>query len=178
VSTNAATTRATPAPAGTPAELATLHELPPPPAVSYAPQTAGWAVLAIVLAACALWGAWAGWRRHRKERYRRVALAELERIEARLAQADQRGAALTAIAPLLKRTALAVAPRERVASLTGDAWLAFLRETHGRFGAQSGALLAVVSYAPAERIAAISREEAAAHVDEARDWIAHHHVEV
>lgn len=111
-----------------------------------------------------------------------MALAELASIEASLAatQTDcaQRASALAAIPRLIKRTALAVAPREQVAALTGDAWLGFLQRTRGRFDARSEALLALASYAPPDQVAAISADEAATLISHTRDWIEHHHVEV
>jgi hypothetical protein len=170
--------KATLSPADTPASLKSLRELPLPEAVSYAPQTIGWAVLAVVLVAAALLGAWAAWRRHRAQRYRREALLELTEIEGRLSHTEQRAAALAAIAKLLKRTSLAAAPRARVASLTGDAWLDFLRLTRGHFDERSARLLSLASYAPADHLAAISEHEAAALVKQSRDWIRQHHVEV
>jgi len=167
-----------PAPVDTPGVLQPLQELPLPSPVSWTPQTAGWIGVAIVVIAAVLWGAWAVWRRQVRRRYRRVALEQLARIEAELTNPAQRVSALAAIPPLLKRASLAAAPRERVAALTGDAWLAFLKRTHAHFDTQSGALLALVSYAPAERIAAVSERDASALLSAARDWIEHHHVEV
>jgi hypothetical protein len=183
-----------PAPADTPGVLQPLQELPLPAPVSWAPQTVGWVGVAALLLMVILCAAWAAWRRHVKRRYRRVALAQLARLEAELQDPAQRVAALAAIPPLIKRTSLAAAPREQVAALTGDAWLAFLKRTgqgakrgnqrgneqntpHG-FDEDSGALLALVSYAPAERVAALSAAQASALVGAARDWIERHHVEV
>lgn len=165
-------------PADTPGVLQPLQELALPKPVSWAPQTAGWwVVAAVVLVALALC-AWAAWRHHRKQLYRRVALEHLQQIEAALRNPEQRVSALAAIPPLIKRTALAVAPRERVASLGGDEWLRFLERTRGRFDERSGALLSLVSYAPEEQIAAVSEHEAQKLVSVTRDWIAHHHVEI
>jgi Domain of unknown function (DUF4381) len=169
------------APADTPGVLQPLQELPLPAPVSWAPQTVGWAVVAMVLLAALCWGAWAGWRHHRKQRYRRIALVDLEGIERALddpADPAERVAALAAIPALIKRTSLAVAPRERVATLSGEEWLAFLKHTRGRFDERSGALLSLVSYAPADQIAAVSQRDAQALVRDARDWIEHHHVEI
>jgi hypothetical protein len=159
-------------------ELKSLQELPLPDAVSYAPQTIGWVAVAIVLVAAALLGAWAAWRRRQAQRYRHDALTELTDIEDRLGHIEQRPAALAAIAKLLKRTSLAAAPRARVASLTGDAWLDFLRLTRGHFDERSGHLLSLASYAPPDQVAAISEHEIAALVKQSRDWIRDHHVEV
>jgi predicted negative regulator of RcsB-dependent stress response len=166
------------APADTPAALKPLLELPLPEPVSWAPQTIGWVVVAVLLIAAMLWAGWMGWRRHKRERYRRVALAELAEIEAALIDAQRRTVALAAIPSLIKRTSLAAAPRERVAALSGDEWLAFLKRTRGRFDERSGALLALVSYAPAEQIASITALEVETLVSATRDWIQRHHVEI
>jgi Domain of unknown function (DUF4381) len=172
-------------PAGSSGQLGSLQELPLPAAVSYAPQTIGWALIAAILLAAALLALWAVLRRRRRQRYRRLALKELAGIEASLsagrAAGSSRVESLAAIPRLLKRTSLAAAPREQVAALSGDAWLAFLRRTQGtrgRFDETSAALLAVASYAPADRIEAISEIDAARLIEQARDWIEHHHVEI
>ena len=165
-------------PADTPSALKPLQELPLPEPVSWAPQTIGWVAVAVLLMAAAIWAGWMGWRRYKRERYRRVALAELAEIEVALNDAQHRTAALTAIPSLIKRTSLAAAPRERVAALSGDEWLAFLKRTRGRFDERSGALLTLVSYAPAEQIASITPLEVETLVSVTRDWIQRHHVEI
>jgi hypothetical protein len=164
-------------PQDTPAALQPLRELPLPAAVSYVPQTIGWLFVALLLIALLGAFAWRAWRRYERARYRREALAELARIEANLNDDATRAAALGRIGPLIKRTALAAAPREQVASLSGAAWLAYLR-THGAFDDESGALLYTVSYAPASRIATISPQQAQRLAQAARGWIESHHVEV
>ncbi len=107
--------------------LAPAHAPPPPPMWPPAP---GWWVLAgitVALAAGALW--W--WRNPRRRRVR-TALRELRRIRA--ADSDPQTSA-RAIESLLRRYAVSVFGRERVARLTGEAWLAFL-------GTEGGARLA------------------------------------
>ncbi|BAN27381.1 DUF4381 domain-containing protein [Caballeronia insecticola] len=165
-------------PADTPAALQALHELPLPAPVSYAPQTIGWMFVAVLLVALALACAWLVWRRYEKSRYRREALAELARIEAQLNDDATRAAALTQIAPLVKRTALAATSRERVAALSGAAWLAYLRKTHGAFDDESGALLYTASYTPDESLTRVTRQQAQHLAQAARAWIERHHVEV
>lgn len=165
-------------PADTPSALKPLQELPLPEPVSWAPQTIGWVALGVLLIAAVVWAGWTAWRRYKKERYRRVALAELAEIEVTLNDAQHRTAALTAIPSLIKRTSLAAAPRERVAALSGDEWLAFLKRTRGRFDERSGALLTLVSYAPAEQIASITPLEIETLLSVTRDWIQRHHVEI
>ncbi|HZZ11480.1 MAG TPA: DUF4381 domain-containing protein [Paraburkholderia sp.] len=163
-------------------QLQPLKELPLPDAVSYAPQTVGWLGVALLVAALVVLASWAVWRRRRQQRYRRIALNELAGIEALLAcepaNSARRASALAAIPRLIKRTSLAVARREQVAALTGDAWLDFLNRTRGHFDARSGALLTLASYAPADQVAAISPDEATTLIGHTRDWIEHHHVEI
>jgi len=165
-------------PADTPSALKALQELPLPTPVSWAPQTIGWDVVAVLLVVAVLGACWLAWRRYKRDRYRRAALAELAEIEVILKDEHRRTAALAAIAPLIKRASLAAAPREQVAALSGDEWLAFLKRTRGRFDERSGALLTLVSYAPAEQIASITPLEVEALVSATRDWIQHHHVEI
>jgi Domain of unknown function (DUF4381) len=94
-----------------------------PAPVSLAPQTAGWTVLAVLLALVLAWLAWRWVQRWRANAYRRAALAGL----------DAAGNDPAAIADILRRTALAAWPRDRVASLSGVDWLRFLDAT-GRGG--------------------------------------------
>ena len=106
-----------------------LSELAPPrapPLPGWWPPAPGWwilAALAVALAGGALWR----WRSPRR-RLCRVALRELRRIGS--ADVDLRHSA-RAIENLLRRYAIAVFGRERVARLTGEAWLAFLAAEGG-----------------------------------------------
>ena len=165
-------------PANTPSAPTALQELPLPEPVSWAPQTVGWLAVFVVLIAATLWAAWAVWRRHQKALYRRVALAELGQIEAALHDDSRRTIALAAIPALIKRTSLAARPRQHVAALSGDEWLAFLKRTNGHFDERSGALLTLISYAPADQIVAIPKNEVDTLLSATRDWIERHHVEI
>jgi hypothetical protein len=94
-----------------PASLDRLHDLALPPEVPWWPPAPGWyAVIAIVLAAAA-WLAFRAWKHWRSNAYRRAALQELKSLDTP-----------AAIAELLRRTALAIAPRPVIADLTGLAW--------------------------------------------------------
>ncbi|CAM2154393.1 DUF4381 domain-containing protein [Pararobbsia alpina] len=161
-------------PAGTPQTLKRLEELTLPEPPSYAPQTAGWIVVACIICLCAGFLAWRLLRRYRAQRYRRSALLELQRIERRLDDASTRVSALGDVALLLKRTAMSIVPRDRVAALSDERWIAFLRQTRGRFDARSAPLLSLASYAPPDVIAAVPPERVALLVTHARDWIRHH----
>ena len=120
-----------------------LAEPQEPVPVSMVPQTAGWVVLAVCLVLLILWLAVRAMRRRRANAYRREALALL----------TEAGDDPTAIAMILKRTALVAYPRARVAGLSGDAWVAFLDHTGGTatFGSGPGAALAVAPYSETDR---------------------------
>ncbi|SDW07571.1 protein of unknown function [Albimonas donghaensis] len=115
----------------------------PPPPISMAPQTAGWAVAGVVLLILLALVAIRAARRRRANAYRRAALAALARA----------GDDPAAVAAILRRTALVAYPREQVAGLHGAAWLRFLDETAGA-GAGGGlsdgpgAALIAAPYAP------------------------------
>lgn len=142
-----------------PADLSNLRDLALPAEVPLWPPAPGWWIViaagvasAVILLAMAI-------ARHRRNAYRREALREL-------AVADSRG-----ISAILKRAALAVWPRERVASLTGPAWLAFLDKT-GRTNAFTNG--------PARQLETLAfggpveDEEAAAVRRAARGWLRNH----
>ena len=94
-----------------------LHDFYQPAPPSWTPQTIGWYVLFAIAALVILWFTFRAIRTHHANRYRRAALRELITTSP-----DQ-------FSVLLKRTALAAWPREKIASLTGEPWLKFLDET-------------------------------------------------
>ncbi|WP_420996896.1 DUF4381 domain-containing protein [Cupriavidus sp. 30B13] len=153
--------------------LSGLQEIPLPEPVSWLPQTWGWAVLAALLLAVLALLAWRAYRRRQAGRYRREALAALARIEAALADERGRAGALAALPALVKRVALAFAPRAQVASLSAQAWLAWLDGTWrpGSFTSGPGRLLPALAYGSGEPAPA----EVAALVALLRDWIGQHH---
>lgn len=94
------------------------------------------------------------WRRARRANaYRRAGLALLPGADT-----------VHEISVILKRVALAAFPREQVASLYGDEWLAFLRATGGRHDFQP--LIELAPDTPADR--ATKRLAAT--------WIRHHRI--
>lgn len=101
------------------AQLAPLRE---PLAVGWWPLAPGWWALlslaVIVLIALTIWYR----RRRQKNRYRRLALLELAHLREQRAKRDQ-------LNWLLKAAALRAFPQERIASLHGQSWLAFLAST-------------------------------------------------
>ncbi len=119
-----------------------LEPVPEPPPVSLWPQTAGWIWVGIIVAVGVAWLI-RHWLRHRRANaYRRAALDEI-------AAAGQDPSALAGI---LRRTALAAFPRADVAGLYGEDWLAFLDQTYGGTGFRQGPgrLLTLAPYTAAE----------------------------
>jgi uncharacterized protein DUF4381 len=103
------------------AQLASEHAPPPP---GWWPLAPGWWVLlGLLVLFAALFFGWRRWWRDPHAKLRRAALRELREIEAR----DDDGPAIArAIEDLMRRYALAVFGRERVASLAGNGWLGFV----------------------------------------------------
>jgi hypothetical protein len=156
-----------------PASLARLHDIQvPAPVSAWWPLAPGWYLLAGLLVGAVSWGLWSLGKRRRAGRYRREALAELRSLR-RSGVPSQK--AVVAILILLKRTALAVYPRPRVAALSGAAWWAFLDRTCGKslFGERLGNMTErwVYTQQPAEAISA--RDLKRLH-KAARYWIRHH----
>lgn len=98
-----------------PTSLDRLHDLVLPPDVPWWPPAPGWYALFVLLALAYAWLALRRWQHRRADAYRRAALREL---------AGPRDA--TAVAELLRRTALAVVPRPVVAGMTGRTWTDWL----------------------------------------------------
>lgn len=101
------------------AQLAPLRE---PLAVGWWPLAPGWwALLSLAVAVLIALAMWCR-RRRQKNRYRRLALLELAHLREQRAKRDQ-------LNRLLKAAALRAFPQERIASLHGQSWLAFLVST-------------------------------------------------
>jgi len=159
--------------------LTRLEDIVEPAPVSWVPQTIAWWVLGIVLLGLVFLLAFWWIRRWRSNRYRREALVELAAIEKRLRAGDH--GAIVTVAVLLRRVALHIAPRERVASLTGEKWLDFLNG-HVRdsaFTERAARLLIDVAYAP---LTPPERGQSGEGSDDrmelvgcARSWVRRHH---
>lgn len=111
-----------------PASLQNLHDIVIPPSIPWWPPAPGWYAVAACVAMGIAWFAWLRFRQWRADAYRRSALEELARLKA-LIETDEREPALRKLPELLKRTAMAVWPRKKVAALTGFEWMQFLDHT-------------------------------------------------
>lgn len=151
--------------------VAGLTDIPLPAPLSLWPQTWASRIVIVLLIAGLIAATWWVVRRWHADRYRRAALAELDQI------LHSRGAAPStadAMALLVRRTALAIFPREIIAPLTGSAWLNFLDRTYGgnEFSCGVGSVLARAPYAPQP----ITAGDVGPLADLVRHWIRTHHV--
>lgn len=143
---------------GEPDSLDRLNDLVAPPPLPWWPPAPAWYVVIALLLLGIAFAAWKAWRRWRANAYRRAALAGLERADGALE-----------IAALLRRTALAIAPRAEVAALSSSAWPDWLdRRGPEAMPAEVRAVLARALYAPAPA------PDPAALRAYARRWISHH----
>jgi hypothetical protein len=119
--------------------LAQLRDWHLPDPIQWWPPAPGWWIAAGVVVAVLLWLAGVRWRRHRRRgAAARSALRELAALRAAVRADGDTRAFVAALSRLLRRLALARFPREQVAGLTGDAWLAFLDATGGGDGFRHG----------------------------------------
>ncbi|QDX80299.1 hypothetical protein B9N43_02875 [Denitratisoma sp. DHT3] len=141
--------------------------LPTPPSW-LPPQGPGWWLLGLLLLAALVWGAWRFRQWRRRNRYRREALAQLEHLAPGLETTE----ALAEFSALLKRTALAVFPREAVAPLSGNSWRDFLRASGGPAFADAAC---DPLFSSAYRVACeTTPQQRAALIAAARQWIVGH----
>jgi hypothetical protein len=161
-----------------PTSLDSLHDIVAPPPAPWWPPAPAWNWVIALLAIIALVFALRLFSRWMRNRYRREALAELARRETELAQESRRAVAIAGIAELLKRTALTAFPREKVASLNGPEWFAFLNLTGRTVGFNSSAAesLERVCYNPAAA-AGLCDEDLRQIARLARHWIRKHRVD-
>lgn len=124
--------------------LGDFVEVVSPAAISWWPQTAGWAWLGAILTGLVAYRAWRALHRWYRNRYRREAVARLERLAA-AANADN---LVADINRLLKLTALVAYSREQVARLSGEEWVRFLNRCclAPPFSPDQAELLALAGY--------------------------------
>ncbi|MBS7704357.1 DUF4381 domain-containing protein [Chelatococcus asaccharovorans] len=146
------------------ADLSRLADIVVPPPLPWWPPAPGWWIIAAALLGAAVITAVAGLARWRRNAYRRAALAELAAIGP-----VSTPASAAAVSAILKRVALVAYPRVEVASLTGEAWLAFLDRTSASDAFSQGAA-ADLARAP---FGAPVRDGGAL-LGVARRWVTHH----
>ncbi|WP_295890568.1 DUF4381 domain-containing protein [uncultured Vibrio sp.] len=133
-----------------------------PVAISMWPETEGWLWLGLGVLILLVY-LFLKWRKqYQANAYRREAEAELKRI----------GDDASAIAVIIRRTALTAYSRTDVIGLTGEEWLRFLDSTRGKpsFDSELGQKMLKAPYV-------INAEPALGLNNLAVDWVRHHKLE-
>ena len=158
-----------------PASLQNLNDIVLPPVVAWWPLASGWYylfglwLLAITLTA---YKAVKNWRRNH---YRRAALNQLQLLSNNMRDAGKRDASLRQLPVLLKRTALSVYPRSRLASLTGKSWHDFLNSkvSAASFTEPQLDLMEQLSYTVGD-LSRVDGKTADQLFEACRHWLKHH----
>lgn len=106
--------------------LSQLRDIHTPAPIGNWPPAPGWILLAVLVLIAVAWLTWWLIHRWRANRYRREALKELDELMSSWRTSADAATYLVRYTELLKRTALTHFPRDRVANLTGEAWVDFL----------------------------------------------------
>lgn len=151
--------------------LKQLHDIHLPPPIPVWPLAPGWYVLGLFIISLLLICSYRYWRHLKKQAYRKWALRELQRIQQGYDQEPL--SYLSAISTLLRRIAITAYPQQTVASLQGQAWLAFLDRTGktNQFSQGVGKILADAPY-QSQLNTALSPE----FFKLVNHWIRHHYV--
>jgi hypothetical protein len=148
--------------------LSQLHDIHLPARIGWWPPAPGWWGLAALV--LLLLGGLLVWRYARKRNaWRRFAQAELARLRSLDAPPP---VVIAALSVLLRRVAISRFPREQVAALNGEAWLAFLdtsADKAGGFQSASGRVLTSAPY----RADAIEATALPALFDLCERWLKH-----
>jgi hypothetical protein len=170
---------AAPAPSPSPTQyppVEGLRDIALPDPVGVFPLAPGWYLLAALVVALAAWAVHVFLKRRAAGLYRREALAELESITAALDGKGGRTVLAARLPALLKRVALHIEPRSKVASLSEARWLEELDRFYGGDGFTKGPgrFLPVLAYGSAAAVSGMPRAEIDALVRLSREWIARH----
>ena len=110
-------------------ELAKLHDIHLPDAIGWWPLAPGWYLLAILSIVTLMAVVFFLGRYYLNGRARRQALRLLTLFQQQYQRDANSQLTAARISELLKRVALVYFPREQVASLQGESWVAFLNTT-------------------------------------------------
>ncbi len=109
--------------------LANLRDIHLPGPISELPVAPGWWLLGLLLLIAVFFALRAAVRFWRSNRYRRSGVKQLNQLWLQFQADEDPKHYLLGYAELLKRIALTRYPRERVAALSGEEWVAFLDST-------------------------------------------------
>lgn len=137
-----------------PGPLEQLRNIHLPDPVSWWPPAPGWWILGVLILSVIAAGIW--WYRNPSVRAYRVARKELKNLREEYQESQDDVRLVKELSVLLRRYALAVFGRQRVASLIGNAWMMFLNNTGKTLGFTEGAgqVLQTVPYGGHDRVEA------------------------
>ena len=127
--------------------LAALRDIHAPAAPGFWPPAPGWIAVCILAAAAVLAAGIVAVRRWRAGQPRRKALASLRTLRARHQAGASAAEVAAELSTLVRRVALARHPREEVAGLTGERWIAWLESGLPGLGASARTALLDAPYA-------------------------------
>ena len=123
--------------------LAQLRDIHLPAEISLWPAP-GWWILGILLVGMVAWGSFRILNSWRENRYRSIARKELDLIYSEYQNNADSRVFLRDLQSLLKRVALKAYQRDKVASLNGELWVAFLDRSSGSNEFRMGAGQALI----------------------------------
>jgi Domain of unknown function (DUF4381) len=162
--------------------LQTLHDIAEPVTPAFWPPAPGWYFVFVAVLLLIALAAVRSWRRWQAGAYRRQALRELAalRDSAHSISPQQR---IGALATLLRRVALYGAPRENLASLSGDAWIDYLsKHSKHSMARPNDGVAKLLSLGPYAKLAAdeqggkSQRDDMDAAFAYVAEWIAQHRI--
>jgi len=158
-----------------PASLLNLNDIVLPETVGWWPLAAGWYFLFGLLLMVMAWLIYVSIKHWFDNSYRREALQHLQLLTEDIKNTDKREHALSQLPVLLKRTALSVYPRSQLASLTGEAWHAFLNSkvSQACFTDSDCTTLDEIAYSAAA-LDALDRGTTDNLLKACRHWLKHH----
>ena len=144
-----------------------IDEIILPAAVSWWPTAPGWQMLGVIILLLISLRMVKMARRWWQNRYRREALRLMDRLP--------KESQLTSLPYYIKVTALQAYPRQEVASLSGNSWLAFLDAHYDGppFSTGVGKKLLSISYLPTRQWQ-FTDEESSELIRMSRSWISKH----
>jgi len=108
--------------------LAQLHDIILPEPISTLPIAIGWWILLFLSISLIIGAVWYYRQQRQRNAGKRAALKLLDQISHQYKQQTDPKHLLNALSQLLRRTAIAYFPKNKVAGLTGKAWLNFLNQ--------------------------------------------------
>ena len=127
--------------------LAALRDIHVPDPPGFWPPAPGWIVAACIVTAAGVAAAVIAARWWRAGRVRREALASLRLLRARHRAGGPESEIAMELSTLIRRVALARRPREEVAGLTGERWIAWIESTLPGIGDSARIALLQAPYA-------------------------------